>query len=165
MRKDVVIVVVTLAVRDDRKNGVIARRVFVRVRTASPHVRQGVDEEGHVVRPYEPQYARKEERSPQVAHRPARCEREAEICDQGQRDVEAMLELQHRITAQIRDVGEVRYAARVLAHHPADVCEPEAALDGVRIAVVIIDLQVVRAVVARPAEHAVLQRHGAEHHI
>ena len=50
-------------------------------------------------------------------------------------------------------------AALVLAHHPADVGEPEAAADGIGVLVLVIHVQVVGAMTAGPDEDAVLERH------
>ena len=92
-------------------------------------------------------------------------EGETKVRDEHQRHIEAVLELQHRVAPQVGDVREIELAAGIIPQHPADVREPEAALRRVGIAVVVIDVQVMRAMAARPAEHAVLQGHGAEHHI
>ncbi len=164
VREDVVEVVVTLAVRDERQEGVVARRVLVRIRARTPHVRQRVDEERDVLADDEAQDPSQDEGAPHVADQPAGGERQAEVGAQYERQVEAMLELQQRIALQIGNVAEVLPAAGVVAQHPADVREPEAALDRVRVAVHVIDVQVMGPVTAAPRQRAVLQRHGAEDH-
>ena len=90
-------------------------------------------------------------------------QRQAKVGEQREWHVVTMLEREYRITLEVRNVGEILPPARVLAQHPADVREPEAAPRRIRIPVLIIDVQVMGAVPARPGEHAVLQRHGAEH--
>src|SRR4029077_15077305 len=57
---------------------------------------------------------------------------------------------------------EIGPPARVLAQHPADMREPEAAPGRVGVLVFVVHVQVVCAVPAAPGEGAVLQRHGAE---
>src|SRR5579863_2214392 len=76
-----------------------------------------------------------------------------------------MLKDEHRVATQIRYIAEVGYPARILPHHPTDVSKPEAAADGVWIAIDVVHVQMVSAVTAAPDEYAVLQRHGAEHQV
>ncbi len=71
----------------------------------------------------------------------------------------------HRIALQVLGIGEVRLAARVVAQDPADVREPEAALCAVRVAVDVVDEAMVHAVLRRPDQHALLQRHRSEEQV
>ena len=165
VREDVVEVVIALAVGDDRDDRVVARGVLVGVRPAAPHVGERVDEEGDVMAPHEAQHAREDQHAPNVVRENPEQERQADVEGDRERHVVAVLEGQHGIALEVRDVGEVGPAARVLAQHPADVREPEAAPRRVRVAIHVVDVQVMGAVTAAPGEHAVLQCHGAEEEI
>ncbi len=164
VREDVVKVVIALAVSDEREERIVTRGVRVGVRPRAPHVSQRVDEEGDVMADHQAQDAREDERAPHIADRPTCQQGEADVGHQHQRHIEAMLELEQRVAAQIGNVGEVRLAAGILAQHPADVRKPETAFDGIRIEVDVVDVQMMRAMAAAPDERAVLQRHRAEDH-
>ncbi len=113
---------------------------------------------------HQPQHAGEEEGAPEIAHQPARGERQPEVRGEHQRHVMPVLEGEHAVAPQVGDVAEVLAAARVLPHHPADVREPEAAQRRVGVAVHVIDVEVMPAVAAAPGPGAVLQRHRAEDH-
>src|SRR5688572_2868477 len=66
--KDVVEVVIALAVGEKGQRAIVARRVLVRVRLRAPHVRQGIDEEGEVVVDHEAQHSRQQEDADRVAY-------------------------------------------------------------------------------------------------
>ena len=158
-------VVVALAVREEGEHGIVARAVLIRVGPGAPHVRQRVDEKGEVVTDDHAQQARQDERAPHVSDQQARADCETEIDDERNRQIVTLLKGEERIALQIARVGKVGIAARVVAQHPADVREPEAAPRRVRILVVVVDMQVMYAMTAAPHERAVLQRHRTEYQI
>src|SRR6185437_4102892 len=80
--------------------------------------------------------------APEVAQQPAREERQPEVGGEHQRDVVPMLEGEQAVALEIGDVAEVLLAARVLAHHPADVREPEASQSRVGVPVQVIHVEV-----------------------
>src|SRR5690348_81719 len=79
VRKDVVEVVIALAVGDERQYRIVASCVLVRVRTCSPHMGQRVDEERDVMANDEAEDARQNERAPDVANRPAGEDRKTDV--------------------------------------------------------------------------------------
>src|SRR5271154_2601440 len=70
-----------------------------------------------------------------------------------------------RMALQLAYGAQVRFAARIIAQHPTDVREPEAAARAIRIALRVINISVMCAVTGAPQERAVLQRHSAEQKI
>src|SRR5580700_10920456 len=160
--KQVMKVVVALAVRKDRHDAIVPRRVVIRIGLSTPHVRKRVDAKCRVMTDYEPQHAGQEERAQHITAGPAKQQRQAEVHCKCQREVVAMLPHHQPIALQIAHAAEIRLAARIITQHPADVREPETTARAVRVALWSVDMSMMHAVSGAPVQRAVLQRHGAK---
>ena len=110
VREDVVEVVVALAVGDHRQHRVVARGVVLGVRPRAPHVGEGVDEEGDVVAPHQAHEAGEDQHAPDVPDDETGQQRQAEVGEHREQHVVTVLEREHRVALQVRNVGEVLLA-------------------------------------------------------
>ena len=100
--KQVVVVVITLTVGEDRQEIVVARGVLVGVRAAAPNVRQRIDKECGLMAPHQASQATQQHHAPQVAHQQANNHRQTEVNAQGQGGVVFVLEHHQRVFQQVR---------------------------------------------------------------
>src|ERR1039458_2595155 len=131
----------------------------------APHVCQGIDKKCEVMADNEAQHAREQKAAEDLAAGPTDQQRQAEIHGQRQRHIMAVLPAHQPVTLQISHAAEIGLPARVIAQHPADVREPEAAARAVWIEFYVIDIAMMNAVGGAPDQRAVLQGHGAEEQI
>jgi len=97
VREDVMKVVVALAVGEEGQHRVVARAVLICVRPRAPHVASELNEEGEVMADDDAQQAGQDERAPEIpGEEPCRAG-EAEIDDERDRQVVAVLKGEQRI--------------------------------------------------------------------
>ncbi len=72
-----------------------------------------------------------------------------------------VLEHDDLVPLQILGIVQIHLTAFVVAHHPADMSKPQAALDGVGVLLHIVHMAMVFAVTGAPDQDGVLDRTGA----
>lgn len=156
----VVEVVVAFADGDERGEEVVTRGDLVVERRLTQPVRERVDTEGRVVDKDKTEDSRvKEATAPVTPTETGDHGGEKESHEQKHRDVELVLELDHRVAAQIANVGNTGLAAG-LDDHPAKVRPDQTKVRAVRVEIGV-GVAVMGAVATSPPVDGALNSAGA----
>ena len=156
--EDVVVVVITLTVRQECKECIITRCIFIRVWLRAPLVGNRVNEKGHVVSRHDTQEASQKQHAPYVTENQAQCQWHTDVHRKNDRNIVFVLPHNDWIFHQILHVSEINATAWVFANHPAHVREPQTTFSRVWVFIYIITVAMVYTVARTPVKDGVLQR-------
>ena len=152
------IVVITLTVRQECKECIVTRCVFIRVWLRAPLVSNRVDEKGYVVSRHDAQEARQKQHAPYITEDQAQCQRYTNVHRKNDRHIVLVLPHNDWIFHQVLHVSEIYATTWVFADHPTHVREPQTALRRVRVFIHVVTVTVVYTVARTPVEDGVLKR-------